>query len=700
MRATQEVIFAARRSLATRGIRPETLSRKLLAYGLLLHALNWLAQHKTSAATALLGLLIKPHPSLSEDRMSPQVVWLQPAGPGGFFLAPLPMLAIGDGEIQQVDVRMAAKFLLKTAQVNPAKAYTKRVIQQRFAADYPHSGPITDDIFQAALDELVRDKYVFAEGDSFRLYNQSTHILAIASLLSDKIGEKESFSELMTAFAQVFTGLRLKVDVYLINEVSREMRIIAGDVKKSKYEEWGEERAGGVFQILRKDAGRETKSFRVHDIKTATGKNSHGEIFQEDINKYIKEFKNPAEVLFVTAPIVDSKGQHHGALAFKIHGWAKEGPNDALYSRNLREENGDWTVVDNGLRGLCLTLATHFSRVTTEKQSPPSEKGLSVKELWDKEPKPDASPALRRIDNTSGAHPRFGIPRPGEEGYDAWVSRNELAMSGFYDRFSKLFAHICRLSRAYQVSVIDGVDRVLGLVAERWPEEKVGVVDAGTGSAYFLERLMKEARVRAIDLKATAIDISYTAISIARSVCQELIEMEKVLISRGNMAKMTRSLDDIDAIGPGSQKVVCLNYVLQYIPIDEVLDQAHTVLADDGLLLITNFKPKKTMRWHEFWTNWRASWNYGKANRFGHGRWYEIFRYIFLFLRHPIGIINFSRGIDRDVRQGIIPENPDSEAVVAVLKKHGFRPIGDINNESHYGAALQLVAEKIPGLNR
>jgi len=95
--------------------------------------------------------------------------------------------------------------------------------------------------------------------------------------------------------------------------------------------------------------------------------------------------------------------------------------------------------------------------------------------------------AIMNTELGSGAAPVSADVPEGEE----WVDRNKLAMAKFYDKSTRIFASICRLSRAYQTSVIEGSNRIFGdeeLMA-KWKNQEINVLDAGTGSAYFLEKV-------------------------------------------------------------------------------------------------------------------------------------------------------------------------------------------------------------------
>lgn len=100
------------------------------------------------------------------------------------------------------------------------------------------------------------------------------------------------------------------------------------------------------------------------------------------------------------------------------------------------------------------------------------------------------------------------------------------------------------------------------------------------------------------------------------------------------------------------------------------------------------------MRWNEFWTNVYASWAEGREKGFEHGRLYELARYFLLFFRHPLGIIKFAMYIDRDIRKGIIPENPDAGDLTKLLEESGFKLIAPAE-DTHHGAAIRVYAEKI-----
>ena len=277
-----------------------------------------------------------------------------------------------------------------------------------------------------------------------------------------------------------------------------------------------------------------------------------------------------------------------------------------------------------------------------------------------------------------------------------WIDRNEMAVSKFYDKATKIFSYICRLSRAYQTSVLEGIDHVFEDIKRNMAEKgAINVIDAGVGSAYFLEKLMQEAEEKKINIQATAIDLSKVACTIARKVCEKFGNL--VQVSKGNITKMTKYLENIDPIKPGTQDIFFLNYVLQYAPIEEVLKEVNRVLKIGGRVLITNFKPKKSMRWNEFWTNVSASWVAGREKKFGHGRAYELARYFLLFFRHPFGIVKFAMDIDRDIRKGIIPENPDKGDLAKLLEKCGFNLI-DPPEDTHHQAAIRVYAEKIKDL--
>jgi len=287
-------------------------------------------------------------------------------------------------------------------------------------------------------------------------------------------------------------------------------------------------------------------------------------------------------------------------------------------------------------------------------------------------------------------------PEPGDKECEEWVDRNELAMSRFYDKSTRIFAYICRLSRGYQVSVLEGIDRVFENMPEGWKGQKVNVVDAGVGAAYFLEKFMQRARTEGLDVAVTAIDLSKAACATAKAVMQNEFA-DRVTVTKGNLVKMTRFLEDVDdPIKPGSQKLVLLNYVLQYIPIERALAEINKALEVGGRLLLTNFKPKESMRWSEFKTNLRAAWECGKVKKFGHGRFVEVLRYFWKFFCHPIGIIRFAMEIDREVREGIIPENPDKDELMALLEKHGFKVL--VSEDTHQHAALRFCAEKVKDL--
>jgi len=283
-------------------------------------------------------------------------------------------------------------------------------------------------------------------------------------------------------------------------------------------------------------------------------------------------------------------------------------------------------------------------------------------------------------------------PKPGDKDYEEWVDRNELAMSKFYDKSTRIFAYICRLSRGYQVSVLEGIDRVFENIPEGWKGQKVNVVDAGVGGAYFLEKFMQRARKEELDAEVTAIDLSKAACATAKAVIQKEFA-DRVTVTKGNLVKMTRFLEDSDPVKPGSQKLVFLNYVLQYVPIERALAEINQVLEVGGRLLITNFKPKESMRWNEFWTNFRAAWECGKNKKFGHGRFYEFARYLLMFLRHAVGIVKFAMDIDRDVRNGIIPENPNKEQLMVLFENYGFKVL--ISEDTHQHAALRFYVEKV-----
>ncbi len=303
--------------------------------------------------------------------------------------------------------------------------------------------------------------------------------------------------------------------------------------------------------------------------------------------------------------------------------------------------------------------------------------------------------AVAPQDSAAGSAEASKVPAPGEAGYKDWVDRNELAISKFYDRSTKTFAHICRLSRAYQMSVVEGIDRIFEDIKGRWPGEKaISVIDAGMGTAHFLEKFMLRADAEKIKVKATAIDLSKAACAIAGAACTKF--GDRVSITKGNIAKMTRFLEDADPIKPASQKLVFLNYVLQYVPIHDVLKETNRVLEKGGRVLIANFKPKKSMRWNEFWTNVRASWKAGREKKFGHGRLYEMLRYFLLFFRHAIGIIKFAVNIDRAVEEGIMPVNPDKEELTALLEKYGFKVL--LAEDTHHQAGLRFYAEKVRDL--
>ncbi|MFA6549348.1 MAG: class I SAM-dependent methyltransferase [Candidatus Margulisiibacteriota bacterium] len=605
------------------------------------------------------------------------------------------MLGAMDGSAEPLTAEGAAHILIDSIMRSPDYCYSFSDLQTTFKKEYSAYGQVDAKTLKSALAILLREKEIIAmpDGQGFKRYNQVLEIKTVAHYLAEKLPTVTDLGRLFSLAGKAMKTLFDNVDLYLISEVpdaDPEMKIVFGD-EHSNHRAWSVEKKGGVFQtLLEKSERGKPESLSIENISSSDLVSANGPIFPDDIKAYGARFSWPDAVLFAAASVTritsDSK-QTVGAIGLKVHGWAKKdaGPNSVVYRE--RSSESEKMEVDQAIEGLVLTIANQVARLAALKPK------KSLKDLLPEEHGLSRGPEGISVAGLPvPAALQHDVPKPGEVGFGTWTRRNELAMSNFYDRFSLTFAHICRLSRAYQVSVIEGVERVLNLIQEKWPGQKIEIIDAGVGSAYFLERLMKTAEQRNLNVWTTALDISFTAVNIAKSVCEAM--GDKVVVSRGNMTKMTKSLDDIDPIPLSSKKLVCLNYVLQYVSAEAVLKQVYSVLEEGGLLLITNFKPKNTMRWNEFWINWRASWHYGGEMKFGHGRWYEMFRYIFLFLRHPFGIVRFARGIDRDVRAHVIPENPTPDQIKVLLEEQGFEVVGGIDDSSHFGAAIQLVAQK------
>lgn len=349
------------------------------------------------------------------------------------------------------------------------------------------------------------------------------------------------------------------------------------------------------------------------------------------------------------------------------------------------------SVAVSDIRGGVLNFGYVLERIRSESGVLGGTAAQSIR--VDPSPLPAGTmPKIERIDPAQSHQESVGVEF-GDRECENWVDRNELAMARFYDESTRIFAYICELSRGYQVSVLEGIDRVFENMPKGWKEQKVKVVDAGVGAAYFLEKFMQRARKEGLDAEVTAIDLSKAACVTAEAVMQNEFA-DRVTVRKGNLVKMTQFLEGDDGpISPGSQKLVFLNYVLQYIPIERALAEINKVLEVGGRLLITNFKPKESMRWSEFKTNLRAAWECGKVKKFGHGRFVEVLRYFWKFFCHPIGIIRFAMEIDREVREGIIPENPDKDELTALLEKHGFKVL--IAEDTHQHAALRFYAEKV-----
>ncbi len=189
-----------------------------------------------------------------------------------------------------------------------------------------------------------------------------------------------------------------------------------------------------------------------------------------------------------------------------------------------------------------------------------------------------------------------------------WVNRNEFAISRFYDENTRTYQHLNHMSRAYQSSVKEGIARIIGEMEKKGPKVgAIAMVDAGVGTAYFLEKFLRAATSKGLDVDCTALDLSKEACLTAGEVCSKEFG-NRVKIVNCNIANMTDPPKDgkegKQVITPGTKSLVFLNYVLQYAPINDVLIQTNKALEVGGKVLITNFKPGISMSWDIFVTGY------------------------------------------------------------------------------------------------
>lgn len=498
-------------------------------------------------------------------------------------------------------------------------------------------------LYDLAVKSLAREKKVeLLSYGNIKFYNQAAAIKEASLRLTRALVDAGDLHALAETVARATAGLFRNFDLYLRDARSGELVLIAGQ--------------GQALEIGR----------------TASGLASR---FQ-----YLPW---PDESISCVEPLRAGAGGI--VVNLSEGGAASAGSRPHLYSANVEVSRHN---VNHAIKELVGTIAERSETIVTANQ------GLTLQEIWQKEEKDDRGLVLAGAEQQGAvAAPKKKVPGLGERGYDKWVNRNELAMSKFYERSTWIFSYICRLSRGYQVSVLEGIERAVADLKQCCQGQPINYVDAGVGNAYFLERFMRRAAQENLDVRATAIDISKAATTIAKAAVKKEFG-GRVTVTKGNLVKMTRFIEDGDALPLGSQHLVTLNYVLQYVPIEQAFLEINRVLAPGGRLLITNFKPKESMRWNEFWTNLRAARECGRQRMFGHGQLYEVGRYLLMFLRHPVAIVWFAMAIDRDVRRGIIPANPDQAELAALLERYGFR-LRAPAEETHQQAAYRFYAEKI-----
>jgi len=650
-----------------------------------------------------------------DPRLKPSIL-VRPALAGGPFIFPPHMLFSAEagssaGNLYLTARRVAGKLKI-VLDIGSDKFLSVPELRRRYESQYAEGiqegnvDHLGETVLREAL-KILRSDLIIEEGEEgVRKFDQVRRINEVSLHLRAQLQGLDNLHDLVATAVRSCRKFPEFTDLYLYDPSSKEM-IRAGSTSlvdyQSNYQSWQPLKEAGIFDlVINSELHRNKEGSIVGEVKgtgfrIAKFAKATGPIFLEDYLKYQQAFREPDEIRFQRG----KDERNRTVIVTKRHTWVPKGAEDSnlrLYSGNCegpKEVDAAWDLLDQ-------TIASAIGRIIGDRSIREvwEEEGRQLKDLQKKEATPQVSPVppvevvpVTKVQAQTGE--KIKVPRLGEEGYESWADRNEMAISRFYDKFTRIFAFICRLSRAYQLSVVEGIEHIIKDFKKRAEGKgEIRVVDAGVGSAYFLERLMQRAENEKLNIRATAIDLSKVACTIAKNVCKRF--GDSVQVTKGNIARMTNYLENVDPLKPGSQDLVLLNYVLQYVPLEEVLMETNRVLRMEGRILITNFKPKESMRWNEFWTNVHASWACGKEKKFGHGRLYETARYFLLFFRHALGIVKFAADIDRDVREGIIPENPDKDKLVELLEKYGFEVM--LIEDTHHHAALRFYARKTRNL--
>ena len=288
------------------------------------------------------------------------------------------------------------------------------------------------------------------------------------------------------------------------------------------------------------------------------------------------------------------------------------------------------------------------------------------------------------------------IPEVGEAGREDWIEHNEADSRGLYGRHAATFEHLTGVARGYELSIYEGIDLLIQhLKACGLADGLVEFLDVGVGPAFFLRNLLTRTQEEGIEIKVEGVELQEKLLDRARAVCQTEGFADRVTLHHANAAKMTEEVLDGTPIVPGSKHAAALSYLLTYAPAEEVLTHTNRALVDGGLLLVTNHLPQETNA-NEIIVNVRGAIDYGKNKRDGHGILYELGRFFWRFIKKAPKIVGFGEAIDRSIATKNMQQHRTYEELRALLEEYGFQVIEEsVNQESHYGAAVQLVAVKI-----
>lgn len=119
-------------------------------------------------------------------------------------------------------------------------------------------------------------------------------------------------------------------------------------------------------------------------------------------------------------------------------------------------------------------------------------------------------------------------------------------------------------------------------------KDSMSILEIGMGNGYFIPELLQRAQ-----------NIHYTGLDFSPEMISSATELNKEQVDKGNVEFIMGDVQEAASLGKVYDAIFTVNTIYFWQEPNEVLQQLHTLLKNDGDLIIT-IRPKKVMQQYPF----------------------------------------------------------------------------------------------------